>query len=146
MRLTKGALVLPVVKKPLFDEDAVFVDANGNYIYPDEPHDPVEPKVMFEDAGWRITEPDHDNGLDPFDAWDVGGVTRVSHHCHALKWRAYVSNELLVTTAACQGCNEPVPDSVLTLWKLQNAKSLVNFMDMAEQQDFQYIIEKERPY
>jgi hypothetical protein len=125
------------------------VATEGNYIYTESdllvPKEPAEaPKVMFEEDSWQITPPSADD--DPWDVFAGSEITQVSHYCPSIKWRAYVFQDHLVTSGVCPECNEPVPDSVLTLWKLQNSKHIGHLTEMAESQDFSWIQEREYDY
>ncbi len=96
-----------------------------------------EIKIQFEDQGWTISTP-----FDPNDFWDpisTQGVTQVSHYCPVTKWRSFTHPGVLAVSGMCQECNESVPDSVLTLWKLQNAKYLAEFTELYAAEDYSYI-------
>jgi hypothetical protein len=101
--------------QPWFGTPSVFetsAEPSDCWVAPDVGED------LFEDAGWHISK--NDNKV-----WDTLETDSVMwHYCENTLWREYVSNVLSIDLGMCSACHNKIPESVLTIWKLQNLDSL----------------------
>jgi hypothetical protein len=105
------------ISSPIFGETPTLIDPSNP-----QPQQWVAPpvgKVLFEDQDWFISE---NNG----EMWDcnINTDTVMWHYCTENHWRSYADLKGVIEAGICNGCNEDVPASVQTIWKLQNMEHL----------------------
>ena len=92
-------------------------------------------EMLFQDGRWFLF-------LDSFGYDDMEPTTAATaHRCKPLQKEGYIPGErvksgfttcLVVRNGACQDCNDPVPDSILTLQVLYNGEYIENHRTSAE--------------
>jgi hypothetical protein len=82
----------------------------------------AEGPIVFSDNEWHLSK----NAEEPDVSWAAPNkdMTHIWHYCDDRKWRHYPDGDHLMVHGTCDECNEPVPHSVLTVWKLQNMEWL----------------------
>jgi hypothetical protein len=80
-----------------------------------------EGETVFSEGGWNLAK------AATYD-YDPPGYnddrTFIWHYCEERQWRNYPDGDHLMVYGTCDECNEPVPDSVLVVWKIQNIDTL----------------------
>jgi hypothetical protein len=66
----------------------------------------------------------------------TGGCSEVSHYCESFGWRFFTGGADLLTLGVCAHCSEPIPDSIITLWKLKHADVIATINDLCGEADF----------
>jgi hypothetical protein len=81
-----------------------------------------EGPIVFSDGEWHLSK----NAPEPDVSWAPANkdMTHIWHYCEDRRWRHYPDGDHLMAYGTCDECNKPVPDSVLTVWKLQNMEWL----------------------
>lgn len=80
---------------------------------------PEHGEVLFTEAGWHISK-------NPPGGWDINANTDsvMWHYCASNGGRVYADTGQAIELGTCPVCAEHIPESVMTLWKLQNMDHL----------------------